>query len=125
MPTARALNAPEYDTGNLLDGLMILLGAALLYTSNSLKILVFIRSFNNLISRHCMAAVQVGLGWAVSRGCKYRAGLGWAGLAAARLLRLMKRYFRAAPGGEVETHRTKGDIIYLEPVICWVSAGRR
>ena len=79
MPTARALNAPEYDTGNLLDGLMILLGAALLYTSNSLKILVFIRSFNNLISRHCMAAVQVGLGWAVSRGCKYRAGLGWAG----------------------------------------------
>ena len=58
---------------------MILLGAALLYTSNSLKILVFIRSFNNLISRHCMAAVQAGLGWAVSRGCKYRAGLGWAG----------------------------------------------
>ena len=80
MPTTRALNAPEYDTGNLLDALMILLGAALLYTSNSLKILVFIRSFNNSISRHCIAAVQAGLGWAVSRGCKYRAGLSWAGL---------------------------------------------
>ena len=59
-----SLNAPEYDTGNLLDALMILLGAALLYTSNSLKILVFIRSFNNSISRHCIAAVQAGLGWA-------------------------------------------------------------
>ena len=45
MPTARALKAPEYDTGNLLDGLMILLGAALLYTSNSLKILVFYQIF--------------------------------------------------------------------------------
>ena len=97
MPTTRALNAPEYDTGNLLDALMILLGAALLYTSNSLKILVFIRSFNNLISRHCIAAVQAGLGWAglgwaVSRGCKYRAGLSWAGRGG-WLLRLMKRYF--------------------------------
>ena len=25
----------------------------------------------------------------------------------------------------METHRTKGDIIYLEPVICWVSAAAR
>ena len=88
MPTTRALNAPEYDTGNLLDALMILLGAALLYTSNSLKILVFIRSFNNLISRHCIAAVQAGLGWA-GLGCVPGlqvpgwAELGWTGLAAA------------------------------------------
>ena len=83
MPTTRALNAPEYDTGNLLDALMILLGAALLYTSNSLKILVFIRSFNNSISRHCIAAVQAGLGWAGLCPGAASTGLGWTGLAAA------------------------------------------
>ena len=70
MPTTRALNAPEYDTGNLLDALMILLGAALLYTSNSLKILVFIRSFNNLISRHCTVGDDVQPGQMAISGQK-------------------------------------------------------